>query len=67
MKKTITQIAKEIGVSQGFLSNILAGRRRPRYSKAKVIASLTGTTVDLWMEGSPDQIRQAIGKKKKVA
>jgi len=67
MKKTITKIAEESGVTQGFLSNVLAGRRRPHYKKAKIIARVTGTTVDLWMEGSPEQMQAAIGRKKKVA
>jgi len=67
MKTTITNLAKKAGISQGYLSNILAGRRRPHYKKAKVIANVTDTSVYLWMEGSPEQMWQAIGRKKKVA
>ena len=67
MKKKITQIAAESGISQGFLSNILAGRRRPHYKTAKVIANVTRTSVALWMEGSPEQMLSAIGRKKEVA
>jgi len=59
MKPTISNTAKEIGISQGFFSNILAGRRRPHYRVGKDIARITGTSVDLWMEGSPEEIQKA--------
>lgn len=60
MNKNISQTAKELGISQGFLSNILAGRRRPHYRKAKQLALRSGIPVDLWMDGNPDDIRAAL-------
>ena len=67
MKMNITNTAKELGISQGFLSNILAGRRRPHYRRAKELARRSGTTIELWMEGTPEQIRAAVHAMKKEA
>ncbi|WP_040011877.1 helix-turn-helix domain-containing protein [Desulfotignum phosphitoxidans] len=60
MKPHISNLAKEIGISQGFFSNILAGRRRPHYRTGKDIARVTLTTVELWMEGDPADMRKAV-------
>jgi transcriptional regulator with XRE-family HTH domain len=62
MKMNISNTAKQLGISQGFLSNILAGRRRPHYQKAKDLARRSGTTVELWLDGSPDEIRNALAE-----
>jgi len=67
MELTITNLAKEIGISQGFFSNILAGRRRPHYKRAKDIARVTNTSVYLWMEGSPEDMQAAVHAMKKEA
>jgi transcriptional regulator with XRE-family HTH domain len=60
MKLNISNTAKELGISQGFLSNILAGRRRPHYQTAKELARRSGTSIELWMDGSPEDIRNAL-------
>jgi len=62
MKPTITNIAKQAGISQGFLSNILCGRARPHYRTAKKLGTVTGTDPVLWIEGSVDEMRQSIFK-----
>jgi transcriptional regulator with XRE-family HTH domain len=67
METTITSLAKKMGISQGYLSNILAGRRRPHYQKAKHIAKITNTSVFLWMEGSPEDMQAALYSIKEVA
>ncbi len=64
MKINITKIAANVGLTQGALSNILAGRRRPHYKTAKKIASVTKTDPILWLEGSPEQLRRALSKNK---
>ena len=60
MKFNISNTAKHLGISQGFLSNILAGRRRPHYQRAKDLASRSGIPVVVWLDGTPDQIRTAL-------
>jgi len=67
MKQTITNLAKEIGISQGFFSNILCGRRRPHYKTAKKLAAVTNTDPILWLEGSPEEIKQALSKNQEAA
>jgi len=67
MKQTITELAKKIGISQGFLSNILCDRRRPHYKTAKKLASATNTDPILWLEGSPEEIKQALSKNQEAA
>ena len=67
MKITITKRALEAGISQGFLSNILCGRRRPHYKTAKKLAAATNTDPILWLEGTPEEIRQAILKPEEAA
>lgn len=56
----ITEIAKKAGITQGALSNILSGRRRPSWSVAKRLAQVTNTTPYLWLEGTPDEIKSAL-------
>ena len=57
-----TQIAKMIGISDSFLSQIMAGKKRPHWKTAKKLAKTTHTTPELWLDGSPEQIRKAIRK-----
>ncbi len=61
-KTTITKIAQQAGISQGFLSNILCGRRSPHYKTAKKLAAVTETEVVLWLEGDPVELKKAISK-----
>ena len=67
MKTNITNTAIKIGISQGFLSNILTGRRRPGYKMAKKIGVATRTSPILWLEGTPDEIRHALFPEKSKA
>lgn len=55
------QIAQCAGVTPGFLSQVLTGKKRPKWPTAKKLASaVPGTTEKLWLEGTPDEIRTAI-------
>ena len=47
-------------MSQQFISLILTGKRRPKWKKAKLLAMVTGTSAEFWMEASPDQMRKTI-------
>ena len=59
MRKQI-EIAKTAKVSQGALSNIMNGRRRPSWPASKRLAAATGTAPEIWLEGTPEEIRAAI-------
>jgi len=48
---TQNEAAKKAGITQGFLSLIVTGQRRPAWSLAKALAELTKTDVAVWMEG----------------
>jgi transcriptional regulator with XRE-family HTH domain len=67
MKIKITKLAAQIGISQGFLSNIILGARRPHYNTAKKIAAATNTNPVLWLEGSPEEIKKALSKNREAA
>jgi len=67
MELTDTKIAALAGISQGFFSNILCGRRRPHYKTAKKLAAVTNTDPILWLEGSPAEIKQALSKDQEAA
>ncbi len=53
-------IAKKAGISEPFVSQIVNGKKRPTWTKAKKLADATTTNPELWLEGTPDQIRDAI-------
>jgi len=57
---TQTQIANRAGVSVAMVNKIFLGHRRPSWKTAKRLAQETGTTPELWLEGTPAQIRAAI-------
>lgn len=56
----VTKLAKAAGITHGYLSNILAGRKRPMYPVAKKLAAASGTDPVVWLEGTPEEIRLAI-------
>jgi len=56
---TQDEAAKRAGVTQGFISLILTGKRR-NYDVAKALAELTKTEVALWMEGDETEKREAL-------
>jgi len=59
-KKTQKQISEETGIAVSTISNIKAGRRRPSWAYAKLLADCTRTKPALWLDGTPEQIRAAI-------
>jgi transcriptional regulator with XRE-family HTH domain len=58
---TQKQIAEMVGVSSSFVSQILSGIRRPSWPMAKALANATDTKPELWLDGEPAQIKEAIG------
>lgn len=55
-------LASQIGISAPYLCMILKGRVKVRrWDTAKKLAAGTGTDPQLWLEGTPDQIRSALG------
>ena len=60
---TQVEIAKRAGVAQPTIANIMSGRRRPSWKLAKKLAEATGTSPELWLDGTPDQIRCAVFSK----
>ncbi|MCP3941675.1 MAG: helix-turn-helix transcriptional regulator [Desulfobacteraceae bacterium] len=54
------QIAKNAGITGGFLSEILAKKKNPSYKTAKKLAAVTNTDPILWLEGSSKEIRAAL-------
>ena len=60
MKTTITEIAKKAGISQPMLSMILNGYRRPSWTVAKRLATVTGIVPELWMEADADELSKLV-------
>lgn len=60
MMMTQTEITNKAGIGQQFVSKILAGLRRPSWKTAKKLAEATGTNPVLWLEGTPEEIKQAL-------
>ena len=44
------ELAKKAGITEGMVSFILSGERRPSWDVAKKLAKATGTDPYLWME-----------------
>jgi transcriptional regulator with XRE-family HTH domain len=59
---TQEQLAKKAKLTQGYISMILKGDRRPSWDQAKKLAKLTGTDPALWMEGTPKKKSAALKK-----
>ena len=57
---TQIEIAKKVGITQGHLSLIINGKRRPSWDIAIVLAALTETAEALWMDGEPGAKRAAL-------
>jgi transcriptional regulator with XRE-family HTH domain len=55
-------IAQKAGISKSYICQIFNGDRRPSWKTAKLLASATGTPPILWLEGTPSEIRTAIGQ-----
>lgn len=59
--KTQIQIAEEVGVTQQAISAYVKGLARPKYKILKrLLIAVPGSTVELWMEGTPDEIQAAM-------
>ncbi len=54
------KLANKIGKSESFISLILNGERRPSWSTAKILAKITNTKPELWLEGKPETIRTVL-------
>ena len=54
------EAAKKAGITQGFLSLLITGKRRMPWDVAKALAGLTKTYVALWMEGVENEKREAL-------
>jgi len=63
--KTITQahIAKKLDISESFVSLLVNGVKRPSWKRAKQLAEIAGTSPILWLEGSPEEIKNALKEK----
>lgn len=55
-----TELAKKCNISDAFLSEIIARKKRPSWNVAKKLSKHTSSTIDLWMEGTTAQIRKAL-------
>ena len=59
-------IAKKVGISGAFLSEIIHGKKSPSWKTAKNLNKITGVPIDLWMENKSrhSEIRDLIKQKK---
>jgi plasmid maintenance system antidote protein VapI len=54
-------IAQKSNLSETYISLILQGKKRVTvWNTAKILAKVTGTECELWLEGSADQIKKEI-------
>ena len=60
MKPTQKQIAAAAGISEAYLSMISARKKLPIWPKAKALAAVTCTDPVLWLDGTTEQIREAL-------
>ena len=60
--KTITQIelAKALKVSPTYINYLVNTVKRPNWKRAKQLSKITGSTPELWLEGTPDEIKAAL-------
>jgi transcriptional regulator with XRE-family HTH domain len=58
-------IAKKSNLSETYISLILKGKKRiNNWSTAKILANVTGTNCELWLEESAENIRKEISRLK---
>lgn len=61
MKRGIqARIAKMSGLSEAMISLILKGERSPKWDNAKILADITNTDVEIWMELDLNKIKRAL-------
>ena len=58
------ELADRAGVSEGLISMIVSGARRPSWDVAKKLCAITGTDLQLWMEGNAAAKKAAIDRVK---
>ena len=58
------ELAKRAGITEGMVSLILSGERRPSWDVAKKLAAATGTDPYLWMEYKISEMLQAVREAK---
>lgn len=65
MKTNLTQsyIANRLGVSLTFINRLVNGSKRPNWKRAKELSKITGSSPELWLEGTPDEIKNFLTKK----
>jgi transcriptional regulator with XRE-family HTH domain len=54
------ELAKRAGITEGMVSFILSGERRPSWDVAKKLAKATGTDPYLWMEYKISEMLEAV-------
>ena len=54
------EAAKKAGITQGFLSLLLNGKRKMPWDIAKKLSELTGTEPAFWFEATEDKKREAL-------
>jgi transcriptional regulator with XRE-family HTH domain len=59
-KINCTELAKKAGISKAMVSQIFLGKKKAGWKSAKRLAAATGTDPVLWLEGTPNEIKQAI-------
>lgn len=57
---TQTIIANRVGISYAYISQLISCKRRPSWLIAKKLSATTATTPDLWLEGTSEEIKQAL-------
>ncbi|MCP3944955.1 MAG: helix-turn-helix transcriptional regulator [Desulfobacteraceae bacterium] len=58
---SVSKLAKLACISQGALSNIISGKRRPGYKLAKKLELITGVHLEIWLGGSHLQLQKELG------
>ena len=54
------EFAEKTGLSRSYICEVLNKKRRPSWDVAKCLANETGTSPMLWMEGTVDDIKNAL-------
>ena len=56
------KVAELAGITPAFLSQILKGKRRPRWDRAKDMGKRIDVDPVLLVDGAPEEIEKALGK-----
>ena len=60
MRRTMSDLTREIKIERSFLSNILAGRVGASWKTAKKLAAITKTDPVMWMEKQLPAMRASV-------